>query len=181
MTVSKGVFGTEGCGGKFGPRTRGIWSRKTAPFHASRIFAWIPLAKMLGSAAEIVWGTKSPPLGDQIPFLQHIYIYIYITACCVAGACILGQPIFGRFGVFLVLWMLWRPRKRERERVNRAEANIEREKGRERERERDVYIYIYIYIYLFIYVYIYICIYAGQLLAGPLDTFPEAGSRPTKI
>ena len=74
VTVSKAIFGRIGRGGDLVPAPGGIWSRKT-PLFTQVVFPKIPLAKMLGSAAGSVWGTKSPPLGDQIPFLQHIYIY----------------------------------------------------------------------------------------------------------
>ena len=34
---------------------------------------------MLGSAARSIFLTKKGPPGDQIPCLQHIYIYLYIS------------------------------------------------------------------------------------------------------
>ena len=51
-----------------------------------------------------------------------MYIYIYMPACCVTGACFLGKPIFGVFGGFWCFGGQDRERQRERE--------------RERERER---------------------------------------------
>ena len=77
VTVFKAIFGENGRGGDLVPGPGGIWSRKTPSF-AQVVFPTIPLAKKPGSAGRSVWGTISPPLGDQIPFLQHIYIYIYM-------------------------------------------------------------------------------------------------------
>ena len=59
-----------------GPTSQGIWSPKTlnlVPLFLGRI----PLLEMLGSAARSIFLTKKGPPGDQIPCLQHIYIYIY--------------------------------------------------------------------------------------------------------
>ena len=56
----EGRFWEKRLGREFGPRTRGIWERKTPRF-AQLKFPIFPLAKMLGSAAGSVEGTKSPP------------------------------------------------------------------------------------------------------------------------
>ena len=54
-----------------------MWERKT-PRIPQLKFPIFPLAKMLGSAAGSVEGTKSPPWGGQdSPPTACIYIYIY--------------------------------------------------------------------------------------------------------
>ena len=54
------AFSGERLGREFGPRTRGIWERKTRPIPQLK-FPIFTLAEMLGSAAGRVEGTKSPP------------------------------------------------------------------------------------------------------------------------
>ena len=77
VTVSKGVFGRDDWEGDLVPEPGGFGLAKPFRFNQS-FFSWIPLAKMLGSAVGSVYGTKSPLLGDQIPFLQHIYVCVYV-------------------------------------------------------------------------------------------------------
>ena len=60
---------------EFGPTSQGIWSPKTLNL-VRLLLGRIPLLKMLGSAARSIFLAKKGPPGDQIPCLQHIYIYI---------------------------------------------------------------------------------------------------------
>ena len=60
----EGRFREKRLGREFGPRTRGIWERKTPPIPQLK-FPIFTLAEMLGSAAGRVEGTKSPPWGGQ--------------------------------------------------------------------------------------------------------------------
>ena len=64
---------------EFGPTSQGIWSPKTLNL-VRLMLDRIPLLKMLGSAARSIFLQKKNPPGDQIPCLQHIYIYMLAGA-----------------------------------------------------------------------------------------------------
>ena len=76
--------------GEFGPRPWRIWSPKPGKF-AGVLLDRILLLKMLGSAAGSTF-LKKWSKWDQIPFLQHIYIYthicVYVCMCMCIYMCV---------------------------------------------------------------------------------------------
>ena len=59
-----------------------------------------------------------------------------MQACCVAGACFLGNPFLVIFWCFLGV-LEGQEREKEKQRKREKERNIERGRKRERERERE--------------------------------------------